>query len=151
VREQMQHLREAQEQASRGEGEHILPAHQERRMDPRYTFKEGAEIYAHLGPRAFRILNISVGGVAFYSDVYFEPGTRILLSALGMIALDVEVLSCDMEEIDADLMEYQYRVRCSFGPRVNGYQVYVLAREMYLKQLEHDDAEEAELASHFKT
>jgi hypothetical protein len=41
-----------------------------------------------------------------------------------------------MEEVDHGLMEYRYRVRAKFGPRVNGYQVYVLAREMYLQQVQ---------------
>jgi len=107
---------------------------QDRRAEPRYSFKDGAQVFAHLGPKAFQIINISIGGVAFYSDIYFENGTKLLLSALGMIALDVEILSCEMEEVHEGLMEYRYRVRAKFGPRVNGYQVYVLAREMYLQQ-----------------
>ncbi len=107
---------------------------QERRGEPRYAFAEGAQVFAHLGPKAFQIINISIGGVAFYSDIYFEGGTKLLLSALGMIALDVEILSCEMEEVHEGLMEYRYRVRAKFGPRVNGYQVYVLAREMYLQE-----------------
>jgi len=105
----------------------------ERRTEPRYNFADGARIFAHLGPKAFQIVNISIGGVAFYSDVAFEPGTNLLLSALGMIALDVEILDCEMEEVDSRMMEYRYKVRAKFGPRVNGYQVYVLAREMYLQ------------------
>ena len=107
----------------------------ERRSDPRYFFMADSKIYAHMGPRAFPILNISIGGLAFYSDIEFEPGTKLLMSALGMIALDVEVLSCDMEETDEKLMEYQYRVRARFSSHVNGYQVYVLAREMHLQNL----------------
>jgi len=106
----------------------------ERRSEPRYSFNEGSKIFAHLGPKAFKIINIAIGGVAFYSDTFFETGTKLLLSALGMIALDVEILSCEMEEVDENLMEYRYRVRAKFGPRVNGYQVYVLAREMYMQQ-----------------
>jgi hypothetical protein len=116
------------------------PGGKERRAEPRYPFKDQAQIFAHLGPKAFHIINISIGGVAFYSDVAFEPGTKLLLSALGMIALDVEILSCDMEEVDGSLMEYRYRVRAKFGPRVNGYQVYVLAREMYLQQIQTEGA-----------
>jgi hypothetical protein len=111
----------------------------ERRAEPRYAFREGAQIFAHLGPKAFQIINISIGGVAFFSDVAFEPNTKLLLSALGMIALDVEILDCEMEEVDASMMEYRYRVRARFGPRVNGYQVYVLAREMYLQQTQEGD------------
>lgn len=107
----------------------------ERREEPRYNFMPDSLIYAHMGPRAFKILNISVGGLAFYSDLAFAPGTKLLMSALGMIALDVEVLFCDMEETDSDLMEYRYRIRAQFGAHVNGYQVYVLAREMHLQQM----------------
>jgi hypothetical protein len=111
----------------------------ERRSDPRYPFMPDSKIYAHMGPRAFPILNISIGGLAFHSDIFFETGTKLLMSALGMIALDVEVLSCDMEETDADLMECKYRVRAKFGPHVNGYQVYVLAREMHLQNVKGQD------------
>jgi hypothetical protein len=109
------------------------PSGIDRRVDPRYAFMPESKIYAHMGPRAFPILNISIGGLAFHSDLFFEPGTKLLMSALGMIALDVEVLSCEMEETDADLMECRYRVRAKFGSHVNGYQVYVLAREMHLQ------------------
>ena len=119
---------------------------QERRGEPRYAFKEGAQVFAHLGPKAFQIINISIGGVAFYSDIYFEGGTKLLLSALGMIALDVEILSCEMEEVNEGLMEYRYRVRSKFGPRVNGYQVYVLAREMYLQENNQEDAAKLDAA-----
>jgi len=107
----------------------------ERRAEPRYPFMAESKIYAHMGPRAFPILNISIGGLAFHSDIFFEPGTKVLMSALGMIALDVEILSCDMEETNEELMECKYRVRAKFGSHVNGYQVYVLAREMHLQNV----------------
>jgi PilZ domain len=118
------------------------PSGRERRVEPRYNFMPESKIYAHMGPRAFPILNISIGGLAFHSDLFFEPGTKLLMSALGMIALDVEVLSCDMEETDADLMECRYRVRARFGSHVNGYQVYVLAREMHLQNVREKPGEE---------
>ena len=107
----------------------------EKRKDPRYAFEPDSVIYAHMGPKAFQILNISIGGLAFYSDSPFNSGDKIMMSALGMIALDVEVLSCNMEEVDSDIMEYKYRIRAKFAPHVNGYQVYVLAREMHLQHM----------------
>ncbi|HSG05884.1 MAG TPA: hypothetical protein VLB09_05760 [Nitrospiria bacterium] len=109
----------------------------ERRTEPRHIFTDdtqGFKIFAQMGPRAFQIINISIGGMAFYSEISFPKGERILMSALGMIALEVEVLDCEMEEVDANLMEYRYRVRAKFGTLVNGYQVYVLAREMHLQR-----------------
>ncbi len=92
-----------------------------------------SKIYANIGPRAFPILNISISGISFYSDVNFKTGAKLVISALGMIALEVEVLSSEMEETDSSLMEYKYRVKAKFGPHVNGYQVYVLAREMQMQ------------------
>lgn len=110
----------------------------EKRQEPRYIFMEDSKIYGHMGPKAFPILNISIGGISFYSDSPFEIGTKLLMSALGMIALEVDVLNCEMEETDADMMEFRYRVRAKFGPHVNGYQVYVLAREMHLQNIEEN-------------
>jgi len=122
-------------------GLQTVPNGHEKRAEPRYQFKKETQvsIFAHIGPKAFQILNISVGGVAFYSDVFFEPGTSLLLSALGMVALDVEVLSCELEETNPDFMEFNYLVRAKFSERVNGYLVYVLSREMYLKQLQMEN------------
>ena len=120
---------------------HPVPSDiEERRAEPRYKFKkqqdQGVNIYAHIGPKAFEIVNISIGGLAFYSDTGFEPHTNLLMSALGMVALDVDVVSCEMEETDADFMEYRYLVRARFSERVNGHLVYVLSREMYLRQMQ---------------
>ena len=92
-----------------------------------------SKTYANIGPQAFPILNISISGISFYSEVNFKTGTKLVMSAMGMIALEVEVLSSEIEETDPSLMEYKYRVRAKFGPHVNGYQVYVLAREMQMQ------------------
>lgn len=92
-----------------------------------------SKIYANIGPQAFPILNISISGISFYSEVNFKMGTKLVMSAMGMIALEVEVVSSEIEETDSSMMEYKYRVRAKFGPHVNGYQVYVLAREMQMQ------------------
>jgi len=105
----------------------------ERRMEEREDFTPDSVIFAHIGPRAFQVLNISSGGLSFFSDTPFEKGEMLLMSAQGMIALDVEVLSCEMEEVDAVMMDYKYRVRAKFGPHVNAYQVSVLTREMRMQ------------------
>ena len=64
-----------------------------------------------------------------------------MLSALGMVALDVDVVSCEMEETDSNFMEYRYLVRAKFSERVNGYLVYVLSREMYLRQVQEQSGQ----------
>lgn len=104
-----------------------------------------SKIYAQMGPQAFPILNLSIGGISFYSDRFIEPGTKLLMSAMGMIALEVEVTGSDIEETDANLMEFKYRIRAKFGPHVNGYQVYVLAREMHMQNQKSEGAPEITL------
>ena len=56
-----------------------------------------SKIYANIGPQAFPILNISISGISFYSEVNFKTGTKLVMSAMGMIALEVEVLSSEIE------------------------------------------------------
>lgn len=107
-----------------------LPAGAERRKDPRFAIPGEAKVYVHLKPRAFLLDNISIGGMAFYSDMPFEPGHTITLSAMGALAIDAEVVRCEMIETREDIMEYQYLVRARFQPSVNGYQAFVLALEV---------------------
>ena len=102
----------------------------ERRREPRLYLPEKAQIFAQIGPRSMTIHDISVGGLSFFSEFFFEPGTHVLVSAMGNIALELEIVSCDMVETDSDFMEYQYKVHTKFGPLVNGYQVYMLAMEI---------------------
>ena len=107
-----------------------LPAGAERRKDPRFAIPGEAKVYVHLKPRAFLLDNISIGGMAFYSDMPFQQGHAFTLSAMGAMAIDAEVVHCEMIETREDLMEYQYLVRARFRPSVNGYQAFVLALEV---------------------
>lgn len=107
-----------------------LPAGAERRKDPRFAIPGEAKVFVHLKPRAFLLDNISVGGMAFYSDMPFEPGNTITLSAMGALAIDAEVVHCEMIEKQEAMLEYQYLVRTRFQPSVNGYQAFVLALEV---------------------
>ncbi len=99
-----------------------------------------SKIYAQMGPQAFPILQLSIEGITFYSDSYIAPRTKLLMSAKGMIALEVEVVSSEIEETDSNLLEFKYRVKAKFGNHVNGYQVYVLAREMHMHNKKPQDA-----------
>jgi hypothetical protein len=105
--------------------------HAERRRFPRVSFPPGSTIYLHGDPRAHAIHDFSAGGLSFYSDRAIPTGSRILLSAMGQLALQVEVMGCELEEFDPDFLEYRYRVRARFTDEVNGYQAFVLAREIY--------------------
>ncbi|MBI3993081.1 MAG: PilZ domain-containing protein [Candidatus Lambdaproteobacteria bacterium] len=120
-------------------GPHHPPEGIERRSEPRLYLPEKTQIFAHIGPQAMTIHDISVGGMSFFSEFYFEPDTHVLVSAMGNIALELVIVTCDMVETDADFMEYRYKVHAKFGPLVNGYQVYMLAMEI-VAQSQQDSA-----------
>ncbi len=103
----------------------------ERRKHPRVTFPAGLHVFMHDKPKSYEIRDLSAGGVSFFSDHEIAPSTHIVLSAMGVLALEVEVVGCEMEAADEELMEYRYRVRAKFGESVDGYEAFVLAREIY--------------------
>ena len=106
----------------------------DRRMHPRVAFPPGSAIYAHGSPREYRMRDLSAGGLSFFSDHSIRPGSRLLMSAKGLLALEVDVVGCEMEEVDPNLMDFRYRVRCKFAEKVNGFQAFVLARELFARQ-----------------
>lgn len=106
------------------------PGRAERRAHPRLTFPAGSRVHVHRGPTAHPVKNISVNGIAFYSEHRVPLGSRLRLSALGMLAVEVDVVGCEMELVHEAMMEYRYVVRGRFASNVNGYQIFILAREI---------------------
>jgi hypothetical protein len=106
----------------------------DRRVYPRVAFPPGVSIYAHGSPREFQMHDLSAGGLCFFSDHYIKAKSRLILSAMGLLALEVDVVGCDMEEVDPNLMDFSYRVRCRFADNVNGFQAFVLAQELFARQ-----------------
>lgn len=103
----------------------------ERRQFPRVTFAAGATVFVHGDALEHEVHDFSAGGLSFFSHVRMAPGKPVLLSARGILSLQVIVVGCDLEEENADLMEYRYRVRAEFTPDVDGYQAFVLAHEIF--------------------
>jgi len=106
----------------------------DRRRFPRVTFPDGATIFAHGTPQQYQIHDLSAGGLSFFSDHQIKPDTRLILSAKGLLAPEVDVVGCEIEEVDSNLMDYRYRVRCRFAEKVNGFQAFVLAQELLTQQ-----------------
>lgn len=83
----------------------------ERRRHRRYAVT-GATVLARTQGEHYPLLNVSAGGLAFRSERAFAVGQHLTLALLDYVAVDAEVVGCEMIEVDADLMEYAYRVRC---------------------------------------
>jgi hypothetical protein len=103
----------------------------ERRHYPRIQFPRGSTICVHGDAEEHEIHDLSAGGLSFFSHLRVAPGKAVTLSAKGILSLQVIVIGCELEEADADLMEYRYRVRAEFTPDVDGFQAFVLTCAIY--------------------
>ena len=109
---------------------------EDRRRNPRLQLEQGKNIWVHSGRVSVPIINISIGGLAFYSEKEHMFGDRVFLNVANSLSIEGEVLSCEMERVDSIFMEYLYKVRVRYSPGTNGYKTYVIARDIYTYNLE---------------
>ena len=85
---------------------------EERREHPRFKF-DRPELLIDVRLRV-SVINISRSGVTFYSNYRFEHGSRLTVNIGAVFSLESEVVTCEMQEYDADLLEIRYSIRAKF-------------------------------------
>lgn len=80
-------------------------------------------------PQRFQILDISIGGMSFYSVTPFEVGKVLTVSLEGLLTIEARVLACGMEETDPMFLEVRYKVHCHFEDERYGMRLMVLAMQ----------------------
>jgi c-di-GMP-binding flagellar brake protein YcgR len=80
-------------------------------------------------PQRFQILDISIGGMSFYSVTPFDVGKVLTVSLEGLLTIEARVLACTMEETDAMFLEVRYKVHCHFEDERYGMRLMVLAMQ----------------------
>ena len=97
----------------------------ENRRHARLAFKTGTTIAVQLEPVSCQIINISVGGLSFYSDIPLPDGESITINLNDELSLYLRVDSCHMEEIEPILMvtNHKYIVGAKFFNEMDGYRV----------------------------
>ena len=88
----------------------------DRRQYPRVSLPTGASIFAHGSPEEFKLHDLSAGGVCFFSDHHIEPKARLILSAMGLLALEVDVVGCEVEVAAANVWDITHPLTFSFFP-----------------------------------
>ena len=78
-------------------------------------------------PTRYQILDMSAGGMAFYSESPFEIDKVVSISLEGLLTIEARVLDCEMVETDAAFLEVKYRVHCRFEDERYGMRFLVLA------------------------
>lgn len=109
---------------------------EDRRKHPRLGLEEDRRVWLHADSKPVPIDNISAQGIAFLSTSRVFPGDKVLLSVAKSLSIEAIVLDCEMEAVDSIFMEYQYRIRSRYADEENGYKIYVLARDIYMNNLD---------------
>ena len=78
-------------------------------------------------PTRYQILDMSAGGMSFYSESSFEMEKVVSISLEGLLTIEARVLGCEMVETDPDFLEVKYRVHCRFEDERYGMRFLVLA------------------------
>lgn len=97
----------------------------ENRKHARLAFKTGTTIAVQLEPVACQIINISVGGLSFYSDIPLPDDQFITINLNDELSLNLRVDSCHMEEIQPVMMVtmHKYIVGARFFHEMDGYRI----------------------------
>ncbi|MDH5753373.1 MAG: PilZ domain-containing protein [Deltaproteobacteria bacterium] len=105
-----------------------LSEERERRSNPRFKL-DSTELSLSITLNVSTI-DVSVEGLAFYSTHAFQIGQRFSIQVGQVFSIEAEVIACDVEEIDPDLLEMRYRVNCHYVEQEGGRELLVLLKEM---------------------
>jgi hypothetical protein len=106
----------------------------EHRSHPR--FRLWANIVWTAGDFQFSIVDLSVTGIAFDTNLAFVPGERIVVRLSDLVSVGTEVVGCT--EMDETPMFFtgRYRVRCHFQDDVEGLRFLVMVKDMQQLRIE---------------
>ncbi|MDH4248450.1 MAG: PilZ domain-containing protein [Deltaproteobacteria bacterium] len=79
---------------------------------------------------AVSTINVSADGISFYSLHAFQIGQVFNIHLGKVFSLQAEVVACEVEEIDPELLEMRYRVHCRYTEPEGGVELLVLLKDM---------------------
>ncbi|HEX9844189.1 MAG TPA: hypothetical protein VGC20_15630 [bacterium] len=85
-------------------------ARADQRRHPRLQ-PAGVSVWIGVTP-GVHLIDVTARHLEFYSDVALAEGQHLHLQFDGTQALQMEVLTCGLEETDPHLLVLRYRVRC---------------------------------------
>lgn len=101
------------------------PIKDERRNTPRFDFPIEITVGVSGPPINYRISNVSVGGIAIFTDQNIEIGVNLMVNIKDQCTIRAEVVDASIEKKDSPYMDYAYRVRLKYTNESDGYQAFV--------------------------
>lgn len=103
-----------------------LPGKADNRRHPRLAFRTGGTTIAvETDATPCQIVNISVGGISFYSDVQFPEGQPVTITLEGGITQTLQVDSFHVEELPPVMLvtPHKYIIGARFLSEADGYRM----------------------------
>lgn len=88
------------------------PGGREQREHPRFRL-DGTEMQIDI-KLLVSVIEVSRSGVSFFTNLKMSVDQEFFLRLGSVFSIMGRVVACEVEETDPTLMEYRYRVRCSF-------------------------------------
>lgn len=99
----------------------------ERRTHPRLAVK-AADIWISSVPE-FSMVDLSASGVALMSNYPLKPGEIITVSLGHALAIEAEVVHCQLVESPTDYSDAVFRIQCRFAKENEGMELVVRVKE----------------------
>ena len=98
------------------------------RSHPRFRLKE-SHVWIRV-PTRFDLIEISIAGISFYSNIPFPIGDFLMLTLDKAFTIEAQVIECELVESSSSLMELHYRVGCAFADPNHGMQMLVMLKDL---------------------
>ena len=99
------------------------------RMNPRFPVGEGGRIHVRFGVETGQVCDVSVGGMALYSNCLIPDGGEIALTVNNALNVHTEVVYCAPKGEWGPGNPPQHRMGLKFLSEDDGYRVAMLALE----------------------
>lgn len=106
----------------------------EKRIHPR--FRMWSNIVWTTGDFQFRILDLSISGVAFDANQAFEPERRLVVRLSDLISVHAIVLESTPMDETPMFFSGRHRVRCRFEDTLEGLRFLVMVKDMQAIKIE---------------
>ncbi|MCZ6626697.1 MAG: PilZ domain-containing protein [SAR324 cluster bacterium] len=107
----------------------------EKRKHPRLIIPEGVELSVRIQGDNHRLVDISPGGISFFSHTPFSGGREVSIVYSESFQILSEIVYCRVDQLEPAEGENNYRIGARFVVDDDGFRIMVLVLEFYSSKL----------------
>ncbi len=103
----------------------------DKRKHARLLVPDEIDLVIEIGAESYEVIDISPGGISFFSDRPSLGGEEVTISYDNSFKLSSDVVYCSVDSADVPEYEEGYRVGARFMEENEGYRIMVMVLEFY--------------------